>query len=492
MKLIRNIFKSIFILIGIALLAVFACFAVMMIGKVSIFGYTFVNYDPEPIVQMQNDTNITEVVLNTNNVAVEIIKTDDSNIQYKLNPKIQGVFKLDTIKNAEQPIAFEEQVADGVLTINTLSPYGLYFMNTSKLQIWLPSTISIQNLTVKSGTTDVNFGGNLNLKNLTVELTSNLNSFELSEDLTVSENLNIKTNSGRFYVYSQINGDINIDSNMGTFLFYKHVGQGSSVVNIAGGSPAVEFGEFAKNQQDQSGVVNINGDVVVECQTGGLVKISGQVSGNVSLLSPNVELHAQKIVGTFVSSDGFSSAYIGSLAGSSNINKKDGYLNIQEVTASSLTITGSKNDVDIANLKSFVAVITNEYGAINVQNCNDTKLTAQTTNGAINIKGIKNSLNATTMHGSIYAEFETVAGINNLVGERNITAKVADNNLFALTTTAKSDNVTVDLGATNYVGFADIEANESGYKTKTEQVNGPSSNSLNIQTDNGAILVELK
>lgn len=370
MSLIKNIFKSILILVGIALLVVMCCFAIMMFGNVTIFGYKYVSYEYGAVVD-SSLSGFSNLSINTKGVAVEIISSSDvSNIQYSFRARVQGVLKADTliaqktIKNEQVfvPVAFGEKLNDNVCEITLSEAEGLMFQNSSSLKIYLPSSLNISNLTINTGTNNITFSGTnvLNVTNFVFNATTNLKPYTFSDKLVV-DNFKLTSSSGRFNVNSQINKNIEIDSKTGTTIFNKNVGNGASSVSITGSNPMVEFGDIADNQSK----VNVNSDVVIDCTSGGLVKISGDVTGTISLVSPNVDLTVGKVNGQVTSTDGFKSLYIKELVGDSTINKGDGTLHIVNCRASNLSVTGEKNSVTIDNLYGNANIV-NNYGDVNV------------------------------------------------------------------------------------------------------------------------------
>lgn len=491
MSLIKNIFKSIAILFGIVVLAVLFCFAIMMIGKVEMFGFKYLNFENTDQVFYTDVSNANKISITTNGVAVEVIDSSDvTKIEYKFVGKAQGIVKTDSIKNQDAPLNFTYGFNNGVYEIVTQEPTGLFFQNQSKLKIFIPTTMTIDDLSIKTGTNDIKFSGlNLNLSNLSFESTTELKDYTISDKVTVNKNLTLKTNSGRIYINSKINGDVLVDSVFSTIIFSKDVGKNGSAVRITGSNPHIQFGDISNDNSN----VSVLGDIAVDCKNGGLIDISGSIYGTLSLISPNATLNVETTHREVTAIDGFKMLNIKNMVGDATINKGDGVLNIKSCSADNLIITGNLNDVNIEKLYGN-ATITNNYGDINVTYASNAsqynKFTAVTKNGKITAKNLPCEVSLTSEKGNIYAEFLNIVGNNTITTNNQVTAKVKDNVMYNLTTKSKTGGVNVNLGSTNYTNWEGAETIE-GYKVITSQVNGSGSGNLIIQTNSGKINVEI-
>ena len=496
MSLIKNILKSIAILFGIAILVALFGIAIMMVFNVEIFGYKYVKVDSGEKNLITEVNNADKISIQTNGVEVEIVNTNDaSNIEFKFKSDMHGLFKTDSISDFNNPVSYTAGFdADNVYEIVINEPSGLYFGNASKLKIWLPNTMTISDLNIKTGTDKITFSGNTTSRqivNLSMEVATDLKDYTISDSFTVNQNLTLKTSSGRFYVNAKVNGNVDIESNVGTFIFDKSVGNGSSSVSIKGENPSVEFG----NINDKNSNVDINGDIAVECNKGGLIKVSGEVKGTVSVInSPYAELHLESTAKQVTATDGFEKMYITNLNGDATISKGDGYLYIKNCNASNLTVTGNKNDVVIENLYGD-AEISNDYGGIDVTYMATYKANsvfkAHTENGMINVKNIPCKVDLSSEKGNIYAEFVNIVGSNVITTNNQIGVKVKDNLQYNLTAKSKTGDLSISLGSANFDSWEGAETVDD-YKVLTTAVNGGSaSNSLLLQTESGKISAEI-
>ncbi|MGN1222140.1 MAG: hypothetical protein ACI4TT_02800 [Christensenellales bacterium] len=496
MNLIKNILKSIAILFGIVILVALFGIAIMMVFNVEIFGYKYVKVDNGEQILRTDVNNANKISIQTNGVAVEIVNTTDaSNIEFKFKSDMHGLFKTDSISDFDNPVSYTAGFnADNVYEIVINEPSGLYLGNACKLTMWLPITMDISDLSIKTGTDKITFSGNTTsrqLDNLSMEVSTDLKDYTISDSFTVNQNLTLKTSSGRFYVNAKVNGNVDIESNVGTFIFDKSVGSGSSSVSIKGANPSVEFG----NIDDENSNVDINGDIAVECNKGGLIKVSGGVKGTVSVISsPRAELHLESTAKQVIATDGFEKMYITNLNGDATINKGDGYLYIKNCNASNLTVAGNKNDVVIENLYGN-ADITNNYGSIDVTYMATYKANsifkAHTENGMINVKNVPCKVDLSSEKGNIYAEFVNIVGSNVITTNNQISVKVKDNLKYNLTAKSKSGGLNISLGSANFDNW-DTAETVDGYKVLTTAVNGGSaSNSLLLQTESGRIEAEI-
>ena len=508
MKLIKNIFKSIFILLGIGVLASGFIFAIMMVTGASIFGYKYVNFSGK-YTTVFDDVSFTKLVVETDTAGFDIVYSKDmSKVEIHFNALEKGIYKEENfvdsafIGNADaqelsevmSPINYSATIADGVLTIKTTEPRGLSFSSDNKFKIWLPSSVHLNSMDIKTNTSASSLTDEaITLSDLSIEHNRKLANYVVSDLITVNNNFSLKTNSGRYYVNATINGNVEIDSNFATTVFTKSVGNIGSTIKVNGDNPSVEFGA-EKTSSTAENLVNINSDLLVECKKGGLIKIVGSLNGTISLISPNVNLIAKKIVGKVAATDGFASVTVGELEGDSTITKKNGTLNIEQFNGGNLTIIGSNSKVYIGTISSGNVNISNDYGEVEVGKCEATSLQVKTVNGSISAKNISNTqVVLKSEKGTIDAEFLNISGTNEIETKKSVNVKIKDNCIFNLTTASISGGVNVSLGGVNYNNWDGCEI-DGNYKTKLSYVNSSSSSSNNlvVKTDDGNINIGLK
>lgn len=505
MNLIRNIFKSIAILFGIAVLVIFCGFAIMMFANVEIFGYRWFNTELTFDAENEQAASCKSMYIETNGVAVEVRNSADvANVEITLRGRAQGVLKsaIDgSVENAaelkakESPVTFTEQIVDGVYQIKTQELEGLNFVKDCKLTIWLPKSMNLLNLDVKTGNDKFSLGEkNITLLNFSFESTSQLKEYTFTDNLTVGENFKLKTKSGRVNINSGLYGNVQIESDYGTFLFNEIVGDiinGDTAFSIKGLNPQVEL---VAKQNETTGIA---GDVAIECTNGGLIKINGIVTGSVTVVkSPIADMYFKTVNGEFTVTDGFKNLKIDELKGEASINKGDGTLTIGKCESPKITVTGSKNAVNIDEIH-YMADISNDYGDVNVkfvENAGTRKIS--TKNGNIKVRGVFTTTKLISEKGNIDAEIIALfGGGNEIITAGNVNVKIADNYSYNLTIKSKTNNIDVGLGGVadfNSWDEVDGVTEVDGYKVVTKPVSGGSTeHSLLLQTEGGSIKAEI-
>lgn len=502
MKLISNIFKYVLILLAIAFMVTLSAFAVMMIGKVSIFGYTYVKYEKlYEIYDVPAETTIQNINIVTSNVAVEI--SVDSSLEKprtNMSGYVHGIFK-DNIKTVD----CEEIIEGNTLSLRTIEPSGLTFQNDSILRVYLPATLTGANINIQCGTNKISFEEEdyITFNNLSIKTSNDIKQLKIPDNISVTNHLSLTSKAGRFYVDSYIHNDLTIDSTFSTFIFSKNIGNESSNVSITGKNPSIEFGS-------ETNPVDVSGNLGITCTDGGLVRIFGDIGGDVSLDSRILEFRANNVTEKITAMHGVASLYINGELGSENnqastIHSGDGYVYINKSSASLLTVTSTKNDIKINELCGG-ADFTNDYGSV-IVTCSDNMLTgstinAVTKNGKVDLKNVVCPVSVVSTKGSVYAEFANVTGTNTIETNSSISVKVKDTKTdgssmqYKFVTSTKSGNVDVQLGGeveyNNWNGEDVIVAD--GIKTKTSFVNNASestTNTLQLKTVSGKITAQI-
>lgn len=500
MDLVRKIFNSIVILIGIAILVVLSAVAVMMLFDVSIFGYTYLKF--EKIVESNHyviTQDIEEVNIETNNVGVKIVYTSLPEVQVILNASLQGVVK-DNVKEVSLATC---EFANNKLTVKTTEPEGFMFVNSSYVQILVPDNFAIKNMAINSATDNINFEHTVDntINNLTINSTANHISYTLADKLVIEENLSIKNISGRIYINSQIKGNVNIESDWGTYIFRRNNNSillGLNDINIKGTNPLVEIGNF----EDTNNTYSVLGNLNVTCEgknNGGIVKVAGTIVGNTYFNAPNLEFYARTVNGHFNVQNGIKVIEIENLnkgtGYDSLINSGAGFVKIKNSYCATLTVTSDKNDVIVENAYGNVSV-NNNYGATKVNFADGVvgkTINITSENGLIEATNIQGKATLTTGNGTINAIFANVVENNVIKTNFDANIQIKDNLQYKLTTSTKrSDGVSVDLGSVEYYN-CDNAVENNGYLEIVSYPNGASqstTNELKVQSNSGFITIE--
>lgn len=514
MKLIKKIIGSIFILLGICVMVVLCGFAVMMIGKVSIFGYTFVNIEKNSeAISLAKESPVNEITIVTEGTQINIDYRKVSQISYQLNAKMQGIFKDDV-----KEITVDAQENGSTFTLKTTEPQGLPFYNKSILTVIVPNDARVKVVNIETSASDFNFitpeeeGAYAQLETLSINTKTKNISYDLPSNLHLT-NLSMKSVTGRVYVNSPISGNLNIDSDYGTFIFKKGLKLTSTAeiknqlakgnkITIKGRSPFVEFGDMSEKNSDY----DLYSDLSVTCQeegNGGLVKVSGTLYGTTYFHSPNLEFRANNVEGNFGVQGGVSKIIIngnlnkmskeltGSVA-TSLIDCGNGSVYINNCYAD-IKITAQQNNVTIDNAYENVEV-QSATGATKVHFADgaEKKLTIKnSSNGSVEATNIQGTLNVET-NGTVKLEFVKVVGENKVSTSSTIDVQIKDNLQYMFTTKSSSGNVKVNLGGDVEYSNCDGATEEGNLKVITHGVNcESSSNSLTLISNGGSISANL-
>lgn len=298
MELIKKLFKSIFILIGIACMVVAVLLAIMMIGKVSIFGFSFINLATGGnAIKIDIDTTSADKYIDNNGTLQSIIiKTDrvvpqieyygtestdgseSTGIHIELSYNLQGIAKGDiktiSFVSKEPSEVFDKSTK--ILSLETIEPTGVFFRNDCKVKVLLPMEMKLKNVELQVGNAKSvilnsnaikKVGDNKDIKQFNLDslkitqtaanyagLTigkiakwtkknSNGTIVATGENITLKVgDLELNTVAGRVNVCCNVSGDLKINSKSGTFIFDKQTNSDGSVTysNGIGGSVVIE------------------------------------------------------------------------------------------------------------------------------------------------------------------------------------------------------------------------------------------------------------
>ena len=224
MQLIKKVFNSILILVGILLMVALFAFAIMMVFHVNLFGYTYASqnmtgdiyyYDQSEVNSLEIDTDATDIVLmpasdaSITKVSVVmiqdfqgIVKSDVKKYSYNVATNTEGT------EFSDQPV-----LKDGVLKIATKEPKGLLFRNKTVIKIALPQKIGsadyiLNSLKISTASDAVDIGNDhaftVNDMTLINKNKSLLSKIAVSDYLTIQGKLNLETSYGRITINSTI------------------------------------------------------------------------------------------------------------------------------------------------------------------------------------------------------------------------------------------------------------------------------------------------
>ena len=504
MVLIKKLFQTILILIGIAILVALLGAAIMIIGHVDLFGYSFIslNYSTDTVGNEFDVAALTRIDINTSNIDIAIATTTSSKGKYILDVNMQGVVKKE-VKDVKFVGSTPHVDDSGCLSIKTSVPEGFFFKNETVLRIYLPESVTnIDNLKLSTGSNDVIFmDKSLTVKNMELIASKSLlnTATTLSSKITVQTELKINAKAGRVIVNSKIEGDLVVDSEMGSIIVNGNVGKD---LYVRGKNPFVTIGEIPgtwRNRKDISAddlnalanKHNVAGDVVIDNLTdGGNVKISGSARNVEISDSELVEFWANEITGVITCNQGsnnlrvFGSLGSGATANTSVIKTADGSLFING-SHCKLDVTANKGDVYINNAYNDVKI--NSKNGSSVVNFSELALdtaTVDITNERWNIEvtNIKNTATLNAKSGSVKATFLKVCGDNKIFAFGNIKTYIKDESQFKLVASSKlnTGKLHIVVSPEEYTDWSGAVQGEGDYRYKSLLVRTTDENIGNV------------
>lgn len=551
-------------------MAALCCFGVMMFsgGSVAIFGYTYVSVKDGPTITSIPVSGMQTINVETDNDAISISYNKTASVQeikVELNSDLKGICKQDIkeIKlldakydsTAERYIYSNEagfdtcsgtlidadakyyDIARNTLVIKTSEPSGLIFSNSSSLKVILPQGFSLNNLNVSTSSSELDFTGleenNLPLKNLSIDAKKYNSSFTLGEKMTIGEGglLTLKSNTGRIYVNSTINGSVLIDSKAGTFRIAKGIGQN---LTVKGGTPSVEVGNVsdsdftAKEKEfDNSAMARVNmigGDLTIkECTGSPQVRVAGDIGtshydssnearaydqgGTVGIFTPGVALYAYNIDNKIITNEQMGTLHVvgaigikGAAENDSTISSDSGAVIINQSFAGNLIIVNKKGFVSVKNAYGNVSV-TNDSADGTYVNFADgiIKTVTITSTSSVAATTVSNVRSTATINAKGTVNIKIVdfnSSVVNVITTNTVNATINDGLNFKLTTSQRSGDINVVLGAVNHTSLSgtDLKVNDGwkGFEDFVGLESSAGSNALSIKSDTGPINCSLK
>lgn len=536
MELLKKLFKSVMILIGIFAMFIVVIIAIMMLGKVSIFGFSFINETDKidiniatvgPDKMIDNDGTINTIKIKTNRAIAGVEYYDDetsTGITIRLQYTLQGIAKgeVKTVSFAKSEPAEVFNSYTKVIDVMSIEPEGVFFANNCTLTVYLPYNMGLNDIEIETGKAkgvhinenclkkvdDLKTVKQLNLDHLKINQTganfSGLNigkieywekpntMIKVEKPNLIVNSLEVSTIAGRVNINCPINDNVMLRSEFGTFVFKKLKSRindtvyansvGGNVI-IEGNIPAVEFGTIsneivkkAKNGEDfeVNDQFNINGQLLINANA--TVQVSGYINGAVGLNKNGASLRANILKN-----------YLTATSGCGGINIV-GYVDGEIAVGTDTNVDVTVNDIFINNCKSSVIIKANNKPVL-INKLSGSNCDIETNRGMITVKSIDNAstVNLTAKDGSIHANFtgNTITGENNIKatgsGNVNVTFKIGQK--FKLFAKAKNQSkIKIDLNT--FVTFGE-EANEpsideGGFTYYDEQINDNTNNAISV------------
>ena len=514
MQLIKKVFNSILILVGILLMVALFAFAIMMIFHVNLFGYTYASQNMTGDIYYYDQSEVNSLEIDTDAADIVLMPASDASItkvSVVMIQDFQGIVKSDVKKysynvatNTEgSEFSSQPVLKDGVLKIATKEPKGLMFRNKTIISIELPQSLILDNLKIAtaSDAVDIGYDHELTVNNMTLinKNKSLLSKIAVSQYLTIQGKLNLETSYGRITINSTIKNDVYIKTEGGSIIFNKDV---EGDVLIEGKNPYVEFGsvpekpvntlenskveEYTRQKKMETNPskiedlqnkinsetiavtkalndirqVNIKGNLnIIDCEDGN-VKVGGTVHGFVYIQSQNLQLWANNVEDGITCDSGanniriFGSLCENNLGKTCTIKNGDGHLYINHCYAN-VNVYAEKNGVFIKNAHSNVYVENKDYGTtVNfAEGVLGKTLEVYQDRGKITATNLSGRTILKALTNSVTAEFLSIQGDDNVIeAKTGATIKVKDGNIFTFIAkgNAKSVKPNVNFGSVKY------------------------------------------
>ena len=543
MKLIKKLFNSLMILLGIVVLIGMLFFAILVVSKASIFGIVYVQdrgtqdatidvgsdaddmiASGDQIEAVNIETGLTNVVFRFSNDS----SAETGHIRVTLQHNVKGFVKAKSASDvqkisiagtkASKTIAPESifDKSTKTLTIVVEEPSGFFISKNSTLTIIIPNDLTVKDMSLKVGDGNVaindNFGTSsdrktqMNLDTLSIEKTANAKSdtkigslvkIEATKEKVqvvpsiTTKNLTIKNVSGRTYINARVTNDVQLESDSGTFVFRQSKDFLDSLQNvtISGRNPSVELGTISSETRNAI----IDGKKASEFEFAGidiaqdlivncnaLVQVAGKIFGNVALMSKSAELYCIDIGGNLTASSGCGEIFVaGKIDGASSI----GTDSENNLTVKSVFVSQVNNNLTIDNAEQSVQINNITSGLTTIKSKADITIKS-VDGGRVDLESTK---------GNISVCFDNILGENKIStkNSKNIDFVAKDTLKFDLTAKAKNaDKIKIVLGSFDTTNDSQQATTDEGnYKIFAGSINDntDASRALALSAENGSI-----
>lgn len=436
------------------------------------FNITYISKSETLTSQNYNIANVDTINLESRAFDVNILPTETNDISIKV---YSNTFGFVLVKNKNLDIS--ASINSGTLTFNVCEPYGAAFRNNSYIDLYIPSSKTV----------------NLNLKNKKSETLIN------SKNLKIG-NLSYTTENGDFdFVNGSVIGNMNLKLGNSLFTIYDNAKTNSNptTINITTGrfdAPKAKLGDvtITKNKR---GVI-----ILGECETlknnvktaGG--RIEATKASHVNIQSTDTDISIKEVLnGAIVKLTKTGSIKINSLTGFSDLSTQSGNIKLNH-TNSNLILATDTGNITVKNAKYQISAKSN-YGDIKISFANNAEsyasnnnaraVIANTKKGKLVINGVENIKLTISDNGRAEVNMNNVYGDNYIDGKNgNVKIVVNKDSVYTLTTSSMYGNVKVNLTQITEYG---------GYTTKTSRTTNvnclSSTNSLIASTKHGNLTV---
>ena len=529
MQLIKNLFKYLLILIGVAAFAIAAMASIMFFfPNVSLFGYHYQASHKNHILMLNTDS-ISKVKVVTNNYNINIRPNDNltnpdvfrivikddyvgfTNSKEKelfVNGKGVSEFSAENIEN------YQEATGEYIFDLTELT--GIIAYGSSSVDVYVPTNFTTEYY-LETHAGKINFQANpnnLNEKvhtdNITIKVNSSRGDFDIEHvNIEPTATVDITNYLGRTNISNEIGGSVKISSKTGSFYFSK-INQN---LIVSGENPYVSFNELGGYLKftSPSGLLDagiVNGNVKVETSNG-TIKIRKIV--NLATVDNSYGDVVINQIGENEMDDSYSVSITGGTGtiqiGQEQVYDNVSYKGVYGKISSIITTTGRvvlENVYSPLTLADNETKITTTKGSVTV-NFADTNtpkvkfIVVSTESGAIKLNNIYGEIEAQTQNSAtITATFKALYKVANFTTDEGaINLKLAyvtnaENRQLVLNMLNKANKVNLEIGDFAVNSFDENSKDQDGYYTSqhyfpTEITS--SDNVITAKTNNGRIKI---
>lgn len=513
----KKIFKTIFIYLGVLLLAgiatvVFCAGFLFFYRDGNIFGIQYISTN-EILIAKENEDMSSLKTIEVNSDSFDVFVRVNPNASSVMGAMRNDVFGYVKKSKAHASFSLEYDESTQTAVFNSVQPRGWLNKNKSYMEIAIPKNFANLglNIIVKTSKADIQIGNEHDLTIGELQIISSKGDADFT-NINLTNNINLNIGSGIVFI------DQKCSSSSGVGL---QISLGSGTVNLSKiNTDNFDFGviEIKSIKKGKVGILKAK-ELITDGNISGGGKIEVGEINRVYFSSLDTDISINNIKGF---SEGFADSEI-KITGRGDVWVKNADCNLEinghngdiyvNTSTGTVDLSANQGDIKMDNAMKLVSATTS-YGNINIQfneaaldydesliNNKNRVVIATTKNGHINVKGMQNAHVEATGKGRITLEFDKVVGNNNVSAQSGVVNIVVPNptetsvkNEYAFNLIINSEvNSDIKVGVVGSLGTT-VDYNGSGSKTFTNIYNdaASTSNNLKVESTTGFIKIRSK
>ena len=511
----KKVFKTIFIYLGVILLAcvatiIFCAGFLFFYRDGNIFGIQYVNANQTLYARENEDmSDLKTIEVNSDKFDVYIgVNTGVDELVGKMKCKAFGYAKTSKVK-----IGFWLEYDEDTKTAKFTSsqPSGWLNMNDSYIEIAIPESLANKgcDLVVNGVKADIEIGNKYNYSVGELTINSKKGDVDLT-NLNITKGINANIGSGYLYVDDKCSTGGLVGS---------RINLGSGIIDYSKiNTSKFTFGviEIQSIKSGKIGIIKTD-ELITNRDIGGGGSIEVGDVNFVDFSSLDTDLSINNIMGrgdgssSRINITGYGDVVVNSVRCDIVLNGHNGDVRLNSCTGVSSVIT-NQGDIKFTNAYKMVSAVS-EYGNINIEfnssaldyvvgsdnNVDKNRAVIATTkNGHIYIKGLQSGTISATDNGRITLEYDRIVGNNVVTAKTGMVNIVVPNptdetpiNKYAFNLDVSSEvNADIKVGVVGSIG-TNVDYSGSGKKLFTNIYNSANftSNNLNVISTTGKIKI---